>query len=104
MALEYVLYDGEAKTGTARGAGAARIDAVKPLRQAGDMFRRDAHSGVGYREMGALIVHPPSHIDRALRRRVLRCVVDEVGERRVDFGLVADEVRVGVDDGVDVLG
>ena len=48
VALEYVFHDGEAETGTARGARTACIDTVKPFRQTRNMLCGNAHTRVGH--------------------------------------------------------
>ena len=62
----------------------------------------NAGAGVAHREMPALLVRPPADLHAAVGRRVLGGVVDEVGERRLHHGLVADELGCGLDDDFDL--
>lgn len=103
VTLQHVFHDSESETGTAGRARTSGVDAVKTLCQPRNMLRGNAHASVGHREVGTLVVHPPPHLNRALGRCVLRRVVDEVGERGMDLGLVADEMRVGIDTSTDVF-
>ena len=47
--------------------------------------------------MTAVLIHPPAHLERAFGRGVLGGIVDQVGKRRVDLRLIADQPGVGVD-------
>jgi hypothetical protein len=85
MPLQGVLDDREPQPGTAAVARAARIDAVKPLGETRDVFRRYADAVVGHGEVGAFVVAPPTHAHGAVGQRVLDAVHQEVGERRFEF-------------------
>src|SRR5258706_3182127 len=65
--LQRMLDDGEPQPRAALAAGAARVHAVEPLRQARDMFRRDADAAVDHREIRPVRIGPPAHPHRALR-------------------------------------
>src|ERR1700736_5305620 len=94
VALQYVLDDREPESRAPGGARAPGVDAVETLGEAGYVLGRNAHPGVAHREMPAVLIHPPPHLERAFGRGVLGGVVDQVGKRRVDLGLIAHEVRV----------
>src|SRR5881398_2036656 len=97
VALQHVPDDRQAEARAAGGARAPGVDAIEALGEPGNVLGRNAHTGVADGEVAAVVVHPPAHLERALGRGVLRGVVDEVRERRVDLRLVADQLRVGLD-------
>src|SRR3569833_280792 len=102
VALQYVFYNCQAQPRSSGRPGPAGVDAINPLREARDVLRGNPHSGVGHREVSTLLVHPPTHLDRALGRGVLCRVVHQVGQCRMDLGLVADEMSVRVDSDPDI--
>src|SRR5580704_6052709 len=97
MALQHVLDDRKSETRAAGSARASRIDAIEALGEAWNVLARDAHARVTHGEVPALLVDPPAHLHRPFSGGVLGGVVDEVGERRMDLGLIAPQLRRGVD-------
>src|SRR5579872_7401242 len=97
MALQDVLHDRKPETRASCPAGAAGIDAIEALGEARDVLARNADAGVRDREMCAIGIDPPAHVDRAVDGGVLRYIVHQVGESRMDLGLVAEERGARVD-------
>src|ERR1700731_2023792 len=62
--LQRMLDDGEAQPRAALAAGAARVHAVESLRQARNMFRRNADAAVDHGEICSVRVGPPAHPHR----------------------------------------
>ena len=63
MTLQRVLDDGEAEARTAELARAARVDAIKALGQARQMFGRNADAGIRHRNVTAVLVDPIADVD-----------------------------------------
>jgi len=89
MALQDVLHDGKPEARTAGRARASGIGAVEALRQTRNVLRLDADAGIRDREMSAVVVRPPAHLNGALCGGVFRRIVDEVGKGRMDLRLAA---------------
>src|SRR5882762_11681021 len=68
VALQHVLDDRQPQARTAGGARAPGVDAIEALRETRNVLGRNAHAGVAHREMTAVLVHPPAHLERAFGR------------------------------------
>src|ERR1019366_3145260 len=80
VTLYDVLDDGQTETGTARFARAAGVDAIKALRQTGQVLAGDAAPGVRDSDLArAVVVDTPTDIDVAPIGRIANGVVHEIG-------------------------
>src|SRR5580658_7769071 len=71
VALQHVLDDREPEARPAGRARAAGIDPVEALGEPWDVLGRNPHSRIRHREVAAVVIDPPAHLDRALGRGVL---------------------------------
>src|SRR6267142_3502258 len=97
VALQHVFDDRQPQARAAGSARASGVDAIETLGETRNVLGRNAHAGVAHREMTAVLIHPPAHLERAFGGGVLGGIVDQVGKRRVDLRLIADQPGVGVD-------
>src|ERR1700690_3264402 len=85
MALQSMFHDGQTEARAALVAGTPHVHPIKALREARNVLRRDTDAVVDHREMRALLVGPPTHAYRAVRRRVFQAIHQQIGECRLDL-------------------
>src|SRR4051794_32878904 len=96
MALDDMLDDGEAKPGSALGAAAAGVDAVKAFGEARDMFRGDAFALVAHPQVDGLALRRGGHGDPPAGEAIADGVADQIVENLEKLRPVArDERKIG---------